>query len=252
VVTFTLTPGTSTTASSITRVSVDWGDGQTQSYTGLPPTISHSYRNAASYLIVVTGVDALGDTSTSTGAVTVLPKPQLVVTISSSTANPNAGSTTSFTIGATPTSGNAITSVVVDFGDGTSQTFQGNTTSVQHVYQAAGTYTVTAVATDSSGATGSASMGLVVGSSTTASFTVTPSSPTTHPAAESFDASGSSSSSPITSYQWNFGDPGSGSNTASGVTTTHTYASAGTYTITLTITDSSGHTASTTRQLVVP
>jgi PKD repeat protein len=245
VVTFTLTPGTSTTASSITRVSVDWGDGQTQPYTGLPPTISHSYRSAGSYLIVVTGVDALGDTSTSTGAVTVLSKPQLVVTISSSTANPSAGSTTSFTIGATPTSGNAIISVVVDFGDGTSQTFQGNTTSVQHIYQAAGTYTVTAVATDSSGATGSASMGLVVGSATTANFTATAGST---PHSENFDGSSSTSSNSITSYSWNFGD---GTPTGSGQTTSHTYAVAGTYTVTLTITDSANRTNSATKQITV-
>lgn len=54
----------------------------------------------------------------------------------------------------------------------------------------------------------------------------------------SFNGSGSSDDTGITSYTWNFGDGTSGS----GATTTRTYAAAGTYTVTLTVTDADNAT----------
>lgn len=56
----------------------------------------------------------------------------------------------------------------------------------------------------------------------------------------------------IVSYEWEFGDPGSGSaNTSSEVDPTHIYAAAGTYDVRLTVTNDSGVTTSTTRQVTV-
>src|SRR4029079_3391329 len=100
---------------------------------------------------------------------------------------------------------NGITSVTIDFGDGTQTSLNGNTTSVQHSYAAAGTYSVTAVASDSSGATGSGSPVIVGGAAANASFTLTPDTPAVNTAV-SFDATASSSSSTVTNYSWNFGD----------------------------------------------
>ena len=54
-------------------------------------------------------------------------------------------------------------------------------------------------------------------------------------AAASSDAGGT-----ITSYAWNFGEPGSASNSASGITATHTYAAPGSYQVTLLVTDNLG------------
>jgi PKD repeat protein len=59
----------------------------------------------------------------------------------------------------------------------------------------------------------------------------------------SLGVSASTSSDPdgtITSYSWNFGEPSSASNTASGVTATHTFAAAGSYVVTLLATDNQG------------
>jgi PKD repeat protein len=248
-VTFPITFTQNANGSPVARVVVDFGDGTSQTINGQPSAVTHVYFSPGSYTVRVTAIDTFGDTANGTGSVTVTPKPQLVVTISATTPNPTAGMPTSFTIAATPTTGNAITSVTVDFGDGTKGTLPGNTTSVQHVYTTGGTYAVTAVATDSSGATGSASTVIFVGSAPVASFTVTPASPTRGQPAQ-FDGSASTSSRTIVSYAWTFGD----GTTGSGVTVSHTYSltlMAGPYTVTLTITDSANQSASTSRQITV-
>ncbi|MGH9143084.1 MAG: PKD domain-containing protein [Vicinamibacterales bacterium] len=246
-VTFPLTYAQNANGSPVARVVIDFGDGSAaQTITGQPSAASHTYSQVGSYTVKVTAFDTFGDTATGTGSVTVTPKPALVVTLTTSTQTPAAGSPTIFTIAATPTTGAAITSVVVDFGDGTQTALNGNTTSVQHSYNAAGTFSVTVVATDSSGATGSASTIIVVGSAATASFTVSPDNPPVNTSV-SFDASASSSSSTITAYSWDFGD----GSTGSGVRTTHSYTIAGPKNVTLTITDSAGHSAIATKQITV-
>src|SRR5262249_27689421 len=67
-VTLPLTYAASTTASPVTSVRVDWGDGVNATITGQPAAVSHSYGRAGSYLVVITGVDALGDMTTTTTA----------------------------------------------------------------------------------------------------------------------------------------------------------------------------------------
>lgn len=248
-VTFPITYTQNANGSPVARVVVDFGDGFSQTINGQPSAVTHTYSSAGSYTLRVTAIDTFGDTANGTGSVTILAKPQLVVAITSTTPNPTTGAPISFTITATPTTGNAITSVSIDFGDGTQGTLQGNTTSVQHVYITGGTYPVTAIATDSSGASGSASTVIVVGSAGVASFTVTPASPTRGTAA-TFDGSASTSSSTITSFRWDFGD----GTTGTGVTVVHNYSaalSAGTYTVTLTITDSANRSATTSKQITV-
>ncbi len=244
-VTFPITYGTSTTASPVTRVTVDWGDGLSQSYTGQPAAISHVYRAQGSYLVVVTGTDALGDTSTTTNAVTVAARPALTVSITANPASPTPNQVVTFTVTATPTTGNAITSIGVDFGDGTRGTLSGNATTIQHVYATSGQYVVTVIATDSSGSTGSASTVIIVGTFTapTAAFTVSPTSGTSTTV---FQFNGSDSQGSIASYAWDFGD----GQTASGQTTTHQFAS-GTWTVRLTVTDTAGRTATTTKTVTV-
>jgi len=80
-----------------------------------------------------------------------------------------------------------------------------------------------------------------------ASFTFSPSSPTTGQTI-TFDASSSyDPNRTITSYQWNFGD----GSIASGIIVTHSYSSAGTYTVTLTVTDNDGLQASISKQVTI-
>jgi PKD repeat protein len=60
---------------------------------------------------------------------------------------------------------------------------------------------------------------------------------------------GSSSTGNGLSYAWNFGDPSSPNNTATGVTTSHDFTGAGSYTVQLTVTDGHNVTDSTTHQV---
>jgi PKD repeat protein len=152
-----------------------------------------------------------------------------------------------FTITATPVAGTAIVSVQIDFGDGTVTPPAGNVTQAQHVYNSAGSYTVTAIATDSAGATASASTIIVVGAGAiNPQFTVTPTSPPSGTIA-TFNASASTATGTIISYSWNFGDTGTGS----GVIATHSYTAPGSYIVTLTITDNLGNSKSLAKTLTV-
>ena len=62
-----------------------------------------------------------------------------------------------------------------------------------------------------------------------------------------FDASGSTATTDITSYEWDFGDR----TTGSGETVTHTYESEGSYEVQLTVTDAEQNTATDTITIVV-
>lgn len=163
-VTLPLTYGTSTTASPLTRVRVDWGDGRIEDFPGQPSSVSHVYNASGSYLIRVTGVDAFGDASTANTSVTVT----RLVTAVNLTVNPTTGTrnVTSFTYTATITSASLPAGVSVDhyewnFGDGTPiRTTGSNVTN--HIYAVAGPQvtTVTVVLTD--GTRSSASVEVVV------------------------------------------------------------------------------------------
>jgi PKD repeat protein len=248
-VAFTVTIGTLPTGVLVQSITIDYGDGSQDSLGSAQSSViaQHIYSTAGTYKVTVVVRDTLGGASSAQTQVFVGNRPQLAVTISTAS-TPTTGTATTFAIAATQTSGNTISSVTVDFGDGVRQTYAGITTSVQHVYTAAGSYTVTATATDSSSATGSGSTGILV---TGASFTAAKGDATTH--SVSFDASSSiaPSGGAITTYSWNFGDGSTATSTSP--TLTHPYASgAGAYTVTLTITDSTSKTSSVSKQVIAP
>jgi PKD domain/Bacterial Ig-like domain (group 1) len=159
-VAFPVTYGNATGSSPIVRVNVDWGDGTTSAFNNAPSAISHVYSRSGGFLVTVTGFDALGDTASGSGSVTVAPRPAPVVTIKG-TVSTSVPRLVTFDIGVTGNTG-PITSLFVDFGDGNSITLPNNATSVQHQYNAAGTYQATATATDASGASGSGSTVIVL------------------------------------------------------------------------------------------
>ena len=111
------------------------------------------------------GFGAVGTTQGSV-VVIALPQPVPVVTV---VGPPNAvaGTPAPFTIGAVPAPGSntAITSVLVDFGDGGRVNLGagGPAITVQHLYATGGSYTVTVTATDSGGGTSTAATVIVVG-----------------------------------------------------------------------------------------
>ncbi|CCG01723.1 PKD domain-containing protein [Blastococcus saxobsidens] len=137
----------------------------------------------------------------------------------------------------------SITSHEWDFGDGSI----GTGATVEHVYAAAGTYTVTLTVTDDHGATAQTSTPVTVtdppNAEPVAAFTAA-----VEGLSVSLDGSGSSDADgSIASYGWDFGDGATGA----GATASHTYAAAGTYTVTLTVTDGEGATGTATESVTV-
>ncbi len=126
---------------------------------------------------------------------------------------------------------------------------------VAHVYALGGAYDVGLTVKDDNGAT----------NSTTKTVTVTKVEPPEPPAASEPEAiievvskkcltvvlsgagSKTSEGAEIVSFEWDFGDEGSGT----GAEATHTYAASGTYTITLKVTDSQGNSDSASVEVTV-
>jgi hypothetical protein len=161
-------------------------------------------------------------TKTATAKVTAVAVP--TVTISGPTTTPTAGISVNFTVNATAGTGAApIRSVTVDFGDGGSANLgaiSGSVT-VPHVYLSAGTYTVTAVATDATGQSTSASVPVVVFAAVNFKITVTASSGQTGQTITA-TASPEAGSPSVISYIWDFGD-GTGTFTTTEGTMPHVY-----------------------------
>jgi PKD repeat protein len=127
---------------SVASGTVSFGDGTIVS--GLKA--SHTYSAAGSFLVIVTVTDDRGASSTATSTVTVsahlAPKISLAVTPTSGIAP------ATVTAVAQASSSYGTPAVVINWGDGTTPI---SATSGTHTYSQAGSYTVTATATDSFG-----------------------------------------------------------------------------------------------------
>lgn len=154
------------------------------------------------------------------GSVTVQAFAPPLVTITGPTTPVSAGTPVSFTL-ATPAppgnvTANPILSIAIDFGDGRSVTVSPGTASVVHTYGGAGTFIVTARATDSAGLTGASSTTVVVQPLAAIAVTLTaspllaspPNPPNSVRAGEivTFTATAGAGSPGIIDYQWNMGD----------------------------------------------
>jgi PKD repeat protein len=139
--------------------------------------------------------------------------------------------------------------VVVNYGDGSSDDLGSvtGTVTVQHIYGDAGSYTPTATATDTSGATASASTVIVV-QPIIASITATQS--TTDPQTFNFTANISPAGTTVASYTWTFGD--GTTQTTSSNTASHKYSSSGNKTVRVTARTSTNKTASGSTTVQVP
>ncbi|WP_323675499.1 S8 family serine peptidase [Halorubellus sp. PRR65] len=163
--------------------------------------------------------------------------------------SPTAGESATFDASASGDSDGSISSYNWDFGDGATASGQ----STSHTYSAAGDYTVSLTVTDDAGATDTATQTVTVqsadggNSAPTASFSVSPTSPTAGDTV-SVDASASSDGDgSISSYSWDFGN----GDTASGQTASTSYSSAGDYAVSLTVTDDDGATDTATQTVTV-
>jgi len=229
----------------IASYSWQFGDGST----GTGVSVYHRYSSAGSYTVRLTATDNQGATDTVTRTVSVgAPANQApTASFSFSPSSPSSGTQVSFNGAGSSDPDGWIASYSWQFGDGT--TASGSST--QHAYNSPGTYTVRLTVSDNQGATDTTTRTVTVtppaNQAPNASFSFSPSSPSTGTQV-SFNGAGSSDPDGwIVSYSWQFGDGA----TASGSSTQHAYSSPGTYTVRLTVTDSQGASDTTTRQLSV-
>ena len=221
----------------------DFGDGSDD--TGL--VVTHAYSAPGTYTVSLTLVDAFGRTVTAARSVQVLAGGTPNASFTRSPSTPNLGETVFFNASASSApAGRTIVSFEWTFGDG--GTASGVTAS--HTYTAVGSYTATLTITDSRGATGATTLGVIVSSSRpTASFIFSPTAPRVNEPVF-FDASASRAGvvgRTIVSYAWVFGD----GSTGTGRTTTHEYSFASTFTVSLTVTDSVGETNTSTGSVTI-
>jgi len=179
------------------------------------------------------------------GPATVTGNSAPVAVLSGSPTSGNLNLTVAFDASMTLDADGDTISYDFDFGDGFSVTGSASPL-VSHTYTVGGNYVARVTATDTNGASSSATQPIQVldpsGSAPVAVATNTPTSGVA-PLVVSFSAAGSSDpDNDIASYSWNFGD----GNTGSGVTVNHTYANAGTFVATLTVTDAGGRSSTAT------
>jgi PKD repeat protein len=157
------TPGAITT-----RVRIDFGDGfvVTPQTTGAGFIAQHVYAAPGSYIATLSVTDTTGLTGRATTTVTVTPSGQQpIVTLTAAPQTALVGQSVSFTgqvISDTP--GAVTTSATINFGDGqvTTPLTTGTGFIAQHTYSRPGVYGASLTVTDSTGATGQATVTIIV------------------------------------------------------------------------------------------
>jgi PKD repeat protein len=225
-----------------------FGDG-TPAVTTTAPTAAaqHTYAAAGAYTVTLTATDTGGLTSTAvTQSFTVVADNAPVARLTATQAASPALTVNADGSASTDTDAWPIATYRFTFGDGTpAVTTTPPTATAQHTYAAAGTYTVTLVATDSGGLASAAASQIInvtaaaSDSAPLARLTVTPAASPPLTAIADGSASSDGDATPIATYRFDFGDGSPAvTTTAPTATAQHTYAAAGTYTVTLVATDS--------------
>ncbi len=217
---------------SITNYSWAFGDGTTATLTS--PTVTHTYTAAGTYGVteIVKDNVACIDTQVNPAMITVW-RPHASGT--TGTYYPCVGSTVHFTNYSTAYSG-----VLWMFGDGDTS----STLSPNHIYTAAGTYTVKLIAFDSHGCSDTANyINFITVSAPSAAFTMSDSFTICAPITVAFY----NGSSGATYYNWSFGDGG----TSVLVSPSDLYTSSGYYTVRLVAFDTHGCTDTAFRHVNV-
>ena len=213
---------TSTSTGVISGLLWDFGDGTTS--TEASPT--HTYTSEGIYTVTLTASGPGGsDIATCSDCITVgHPAPEASFTSSTTSG------TWDLNVQFTSTSSGPITEYLWDFGDGSSST----EISPLHTYTSAGTYTVTLLVTGPGGEDTAICTDCIVVTdpAPVASFTTSTTSGTWDLPVQFT----STSTGPITSYLWDFGD----GSTSSMASPSHTYTTAGDYTVSLTVTGPGG------------
>jgi PKD repeat protein len=207
----------------------DWGDETPLTVSTGPTPPAHTYTANNTYVVTLQVTD-------SNPADAVFARARVKVTSNGPSPSLSAScNQLSCTFSSANSAGGdaPITTYGWNFGDANSDP---NHAVTSHTYAGGGSYNVELTVTDSYGVMTTTTQTITVSGPPIPNFSANCSGRTCV-----FDASSTTSDSPITSYSWTFGDGGTGS----GVGPTHAYAATGTYTVTLTVTDSNGETGTT-------
>jgi len=202
----------------------DFGDGET----GQGGTVSHTYKQAGQYRVLLTVDDGKKTQCSVAQASTVARIYQNAMVTLQGPQGTCVGRTVTFD--AQGTGGKSHW----DFGDG--QTWDGGSRA-SHTYNKAGVYTTSVTVDDGRGSkcsVASSAVKIQVNEPPVAKISDVETCLVSDPV--NFDASKSSSANGALSYSWNFGD----GETGDGVKASHTYKKAGSYRVTMTVKDSSG------------
>lgn len=189
--------------------------------------VNYLYPTIGTYNVILTVTNSFGCTASFTKPVNVYPQP---------VANFSAGSvcfntSTQFTDLSTVNNG-SINSWAWNFGNGSPIN---NTQHPAYTYNATGIYNVTLIVSSNFGCKDTITKPLIIQPAPIANFIATDTTGCKNHCANFFDAS-IAGLSPITTWQWNFGD----GNSANTQNTSNCYASSGYYTVTLIVTNAVG------------
>jgi hypothetical protein len=133
----------------ITSWLVNWGDGNTQTASGSLSSVTHVYADNGSYTITASATDEDGTYAFSPKSVTVTNiAPSLSLGGATSV---NEGAPYTLSLGTTDPGPDTVSQWVINWGDGSSNTYAGNVSSAAHTYADQGAYTVNVSATDEDG-----------------------------------------------------------------------------------------------------
>lgn len=209
------------TSSSVGTTSYSWNFGDGGISTAVNPT--HTYTASGSYTVsLIVNQNGCIDTIKIPNAITIQ---KITAGFAATPTVVCLGQPVLFNNTSTPSAASSNW----NFGDASSST----ALNPSHTYTAAGTYTVTLIATDASGCKDTTTSSVTVNQTPAASFTAD----TTNACSAPFTVNFNSTSTGGTSYTWNFGD---GSPASTLQNPTHTYTVAGTYSVSLIVTNPAG------------
>jgi PKD repeat protein len=227
----------------------NFGDG-TAVLNTTSATVTYVFANSGTFMVNLIVLDSRGTVSSVVSQnVTVAPIPPSNRPPIARFTAANVDTTAAFNATISTDPDGTITSYAWNFGEpGSSNTANGITPT--HVYATTGSFVVTLTVRDDGGlttvSTQTVNITTLPNANPVPQFTATPDA-----LLVSFNAAGSTDNGTITNYAWNFGEPASTFNTATGVTTTHGYKFAGSYTVTLVVTDNRGASVSIAQGVIV-
>jgi PKD repeat protein len=220
--------------------SFDWSFGDGNQTTGV--LVSHAYQTPGVYAISVTVEDSTGITNSTSVAVTVVPRPEVVVVVAP-------GHETDLDVPvnltAVVTGGVGVSSELWTFGDGT----QSTGASVTHTWTRVGNYSVSLTFTDRLGVSDNFTAPISVHPALAGTFkagNVSAAAPANPGSPVDFTSNISGGTSPY-EVTWDFGD----GSFATGLSASHSYATAGNYTVGIALVDAVGARLSTNITVVV-